>query len=135
MGCHLTWVLGDSGVVTGRDRGKSVPGAGVVGQRSEAGGRGVGECGWTLGALGAIGESRGEGPEAAELSVGGSGLAGPGPRTRYFRQWELLKSFGPGQVEVDVSGEAVVQPGCQDECGNQEDRSVARVLETEETGQ
>lgn len=91
--------------------------------------------GWVLGALGAIDESRGEGPEAAELSAGGSGLAGPGPRTQYFRQWELLKSFGPGQVEVDTSGEAVVQPGSQDERGNQEDRSVARVLETEETGQ
>lgn len=42
--------------------------------------------GWMLGALGVIGESRGEGPEAAELSAGSSGLAAPGPRMRYFRQ-------------------------------------------------
>lgn len=97
----------------------------------------MGKSAWILGALGAYLGVLGDKAQRRLSSVWmvldlKAQVAGPS----YFRQWEPLRSFGPGQLEVEAREEAEAAgwgAGCEGR--NQGDRHVDGALETDERGQ
>lgn len=82
--------------------------------------------GWIPGAL-LLGSPGRGGPEAAAFS-GRPRTCG----TVCFRQWELLRRFGPGQRDVEASGEAVAAAWVtRDEGQDLGDRCVDGVVGTD----
>lgn len=85
------------------------------------------ESGWILGAL-LLGSPGREHPEAAAVSVGGSGTVGH----CILGCGELLQSCGPRQMEAEASGEAVPAAWVtRNEAQDLGDRWVDRVVETD----